>query len=268
MSLATRCWHLDPPSRAVNMTGPIRRSRTTRGPSANAAAAPDLLEEEPEDAPAGHLFGIMGPMLMSAFSEHSEHLQTAEKERKRSLMLRANVNDWFETHYARDGGSSARARCHSSDQPHATSADLAGTWLAGDEKLSNLRALLSKVDNRGYERSAHQMAFHSAFERSTARVIYREDWARSRHAIMQKNGWKLCSSEVLISTPRRFGKTFRRARRAAPAVPSAPLTPDASRARTSIAIYVAAMALALSCEVVVFSPARRASRKLLERIVE
>jgi tRNA(Met) C34 N-acetyltransferase TmcA len=43
---------------------------------------------------------------------------------------------------------------------------------------------------------------------------------------------------------RRFGKTF------------------------SIAIFTAAMALATSCEVVIFSPARRASRKLLERVVE
>ena len=36
----------------------------------------------------------------------------------------------------------------------------------------------------------------------------------------------------------------------------------------SIAIFCACLALSLGCEVVVFSPARRASRKLLERIVE
>ena len=53
-----------------------------------------------------------------------------------------------------------------------------------------------------------QMKFHSAFERSTARVIYRDDWGTQRPAIMKKNGWAACSSEVLISTPRRFGKTF------------------------------------------------------------
>ena len=43
---------------------------------------------------------------------------------------------------------------------------------------------------------------------------------------------------------RRFGKTF------------------------SIAIFTAAVALSTGCEVVIFSPARRASRKLLERVVE
>ena len=62
--------------------------------------------------------------------------------------------------------------------------------------------------------------------------------------IMEKYGWERCNSEVLISTPRRFGKTF------------------------SIAIFCACLALAVGLEIVVFSPARRASRKLLERIVE
>ena len=51
----------------------------------------------------------------------------------------------------------------------------------------------------------------------------------------------VCASR---STPRRFGKTF------------------------SIAIFCACLALAVGLEIVVFSPARRASRKLLERIVE
>ena len=36
----------------------------------------------------------------------------------------------------------------------------------------------------------------------------------------------------------------------------------------SIAIFCACLALAFGVEIVVFSPARRASRKLLERIVE
>ena len=36
----------------------------------------------------------------------------------------------------------------------------------------------------------------------------------------------------------------------------------------SIAIFCACLALAQGLEIVVFSPARRASRKLLERIVE
>ena len=47
-------------------------------------------------------------------------------------------------------------------------------------------------------RSPHQLKFHSAFERATARVLYRDDWGTQRPAIMAKNGWKTCPSEVLI----------------------------------------------------------------------
>ena len=80
--------------------------------------------------------------------------------------------------------------------------------------------------------------------KASARVIYRTTWATDRPAIMAAHGWEKSNSEVLISTPRRFGKTF------------------------SIAIFCACLALAQGLEIVVFSPARRASRKLLERIVE
>ncbi len=114
----------------------------------------------------------------------------------------------------------------------------------GDCGMRTLTQLLKNVDANGYERSAHQVLFHDSFTRCCARIIYREEWPVLRPAIMQKNGWDACNSEVMISTPRRFGKTF------------------------SIAMYVAALSLAVRCEVVVFSPARRASRKLLERCVE
>ena len=44
--------------------------------------------------------------------------------------------------------------------------------------------------------------------------------------------------------------------------------PHAAQKTFSIAIFCACLSLAFGLEVVVFSPARRASRKLLERIVE
>ena len=115
---------------------------------------------------------------------------------------------------------------------------------AGDATLRALQTLLSRIDANGYERSAHQVLFHDAFTRCCSRILYREEWPVFSPQIMQHNKWERCGSEMLISTPRRFGKTF------------------------SIAMYVACIALATKCEVVVFSPARRASRKLLERCVE
>ena len=138
--------------------------------------------------------------------------------------------------------------------------------MAGDTNLRTLRTLLSIIDDRGFERSAHQVQFHSAFERSTARVIYKRDWASSRSQIMAKNGWNTCSSEVLISTPRRFGKTF-----ACVQTKHFPLHSPNTNHRLfhrRIAIFAACLALSFGCEIVVFSPARRASRKLLERMVE
>ena len=123
--------------------------------------------------------------------------------------------------------------------------------------------------------------------KAAARVIYRGSWETERPAIMKKYGWEKSNSEVLISTPRRFGKTFSCA--------AALLRFDLCvltnlHVLGSIAIFCACLALAFGLEIgtpqnvhrascplahthtnpltVVFSPARRASRKLLERIVE
>ena len=60
------------------------------------------------------------------------------------------------------------------------------------------------------------MEFHEAFINASSRILYREDWALSKPDILKANGWEKSYSEVLVSTPRRFGKTFRRARRVQP----------------------------------------------------
>ena len=80
---------------------------------------------------------------------------------------------------------------------------------AGDTNLRTLRQLLETIDARGWERSAHQVNFHNCFERCVSRVLYRDSWKTRRPEIMKKNNWTTTPSEVMISTPRRFGKTFR-----------------------------------------------------------
>ena len=79
---------------------------------------------------------------------------------------------------------------------------------AGDRRLRTVRTLLSWVDDRGFERSSQQVEFHEAFITASARILYREDWSLSKPDILTANGWDKSFSEVLISTPRRFGKTF------------------------------------------------------------
>jgi hypothetical protein len=84
--------------------------------------------------------------------------------------------------------------------------------LQGDINFQHVQNYLHMIDQRGYERSPHQLRFHDAFLRATARVIYRSDWSRRESEIKKKHGWDKTPSEILISTPRRFGKTFSYAR--------------------------------------------------------
>ena len=84
---------------------------------------------------------------------------------------------------------------------------------ASNAEAASLRgekaSLLARIDARGYERSSQQLQFHNAFQIATSRILYKQDWALRRPDIVKKNGWGESFSEVLISTPRRFGKTRR-----------------------------------------------------------
>ena len=192
-------------------------------------------EEGEEDADPEEEPNLIHSSLFACFDKHVESLDAARVKRVEILAFKSALED--------DGGDEIN--------PDATQDELdgLGVWQPGDERQGDvnfrtLLKLLARVDARGFERSSQQLDFHTAFMKASARVIYRSSWATDRPAIMAAHGWETSNSEVLISTPRRFGKTF------------------------SIAIFCACLALAQGLEIVVFSPARRASRKLLERIVE
>lgn len=152
--------------------------------------------------------------LLDAFATHSNALRAAARERREAMSLRAGVHECLST----------TGEC--CDEEIASTATLGvpirGETMRGDTNLRTLRTLLALVDERGFERSPHQLAFHSAFERCTARVIYKGEWAACRPQIMRRNGWDRCSSEVLISTPRRFGKTFSCVTLPHPRIPASP----------------------------------------------
>lgn len=112
----------------------------------------------------------------------------------------------------------------------------------GCSKLRTLRTLLKIVDESGFERSPHQLQFHSAFEQACARILYRNEFDVHYSAIMRTNGWTDANGEVLISTPRRFGKTY------------------------SVAQFCACLALSCRQDIVIFSPGRRASRSILVKV--
>ena len=198
---------------------------------------------------------MLNDIVLHEFDVHATRLREAARARRDFLLMRPVVMEIPD----------ASAEATIGNGENSLGVPIRGETMAGDTNLRTLRTLLSIIDDRGFERSAHQVQFHSAFERSTARVIYKRDWASSRSQIMAKNGWTTCSSEVLISTPRRFGKTFACVQtNTSHCIHQIPTRLFHRR----IAIFAACLALSFGCEIVVFSPARRASRKLLERMVE
>lgn len=121
--------------------------------------------------------------------------------------------------------------------------EIANRELPGDRALRDIRTALRMIDRLGYRRSRQQRAFHEAFLRAAAKTLYREDYDANEDKIRKKNNWDSIGQEVLICCPRRFGKTF------------------------SVGMFCAAFAVSVpKSEIGVFSPALRASRKLLDLI--
>ena len=181
---------------------------------------------ESERAPPGTITDLcasftklMSDSLYSEYDRHHTDVRNALERRRARMAFK--VNDTAELLEERDTDAAADA-----------DAGL-GVWCHGDEyqgdvNLRTLKKLLERVDQRGFERyttrslthactrvtartatrSAHQLEFHEAFFNACSRVIYKTDWEVHKPAIMRKNGWKSVQSEVMISTPRRFGKTF------------------------------------------------------------
>ena len=75
-----------------------------------------------------------------------------------------------------------------------------------------LRDALEKLDKKGWKRSYHQRLFHEDFLKACVRIFWKgeEDgrFAIDHQKILQTNSWEHLPQEVLISTPRRFGKTI------------------------------------------------------------
>ena len=120
------------------------------------------------------------------FAQHAERMRRAARERREAVQLRSVLEpDTLATTSKQDDDEMLGKPMPDDDFP-------------GDKRLRTLRLLLNKVDNRGFERSPHQLQFHSAFERSVARILFKDTWGTESAAIMRKYGYAKCSSEVLI----------------------------------------------------------------------
>ena len=160
---------------------------------------------------------IFSDEVTALFASHVDHLKKRREVRIASLSLKTVVES-EET--APERRADPEGSSYFVDQPllipiSSNSADddlalnaamLPSDEFEGDLVLRRLQILLSRIDDRGYLRSRQQVRFHNAFIRATSRVIYKSDWSSSRPRIVERNGWEKTPSEVLISTPRRFGK--------------------------------------------------------------
>ena len=119
----------------------------------------------------------------------------------------------------------------------------------GFERMRQCRLALDALDSAGWKRSYHQRLFHEAYIAACARPFWKLDppgsFARAHQKILDVNNWDNLAQEILISTPRRFGKTI------------------------SVSMFAAALMFSCAgCEVSIYSTCKRISTKLLRNVVK
>lgn len=190
-------------------------------PSVADAAAPVEDPGDTEDAEDEVVRVAIGDAVWDLFDRHVQDTQALQTRRRRVLEFRTDTES---------DSRGTKRKAETQDE-----LDELGLWREGDQmqgqvNMRTLQRLLTRVDQAGYERyaqqpsaanntttyflfslrrSAQQLEFHEAFMKAASRVIFRADWELKKPQIMQMHGWQKANSEVLISTPRRFGKTFR-----------------------------------------------------------
>jgi hypothetical protein len=117
----------------------------------------------------------------------------------------------------------------------------------GFTRMQRCRDALTKLDAKGWKRSFHQRLFHDDFLKACTRIFWKLEpagtFARQHLEILQRNNWSHISQEVLVSTPRRFGKTI------------------------SVSMFAAAMLYsAPNVEISIYSTCKRISQKLLRNV--
>jgi hypothetical protein len=118
----------------------------------------------------------------------------------------------------------------------------------GFRRMQLCRQALEALDRRGWNRSFHQRLFHEEYLKSCTRIFFKRDgpgaFAKAHNRILEVNSWDSTPQEILVSTPRRFGKTI------------------------SVSMFAAAMLFACpNMELSIYSTCKRISQKLLRNIV-
>ncbi len=110
----------------------------------------------------------------------------------------------------------------------------------GRQRLNDLLDALDQLDKLGFDRSNEQRLFHKAFIGAFLKKIYGKDLYKDLPDLLREYDLDELRTEVLVTTPRRFGKTF------------------------GTALFIAAVLCTLGgLEIAIYSTGRRASRKML-----
>jgi len=127
--------------------------------------------------------------------------------------------------------------------------DKVSEGMNGFKRIQLCRRALEALDKRGWDRSFHQRLFHEEYLKSCARIFFKRDgpgsFSNAHNRLLEVNSWESTPQEILVSTPRRFGKTI------------------------SVSMFAAAMMFACpSMELSIYSTCKRISQKLLRNIVK
>jgi hypothetical protein len=118
----------------------------------------------------------------------------------------------------------------------------------GLKRMQLCRQALDALDKRGWNRSFHQRLFHEEYLKSCTRIFFKRDgpgaFAKAHNRVLELNSWDSTPQEILVSTPRRFGKTI------------------------SVSMFAAAMLFSCpNMELSIYSTCKRISQKLLRNVV-
>jgi len=137
----------------------------------------------------------------------------------------------------------------SSSSQQSDAVTTTATGLNGLKRIQLCRGALNALDRRGWDRSFHQRLFHEEYLKSCARIFFKRDgpgaFACNHNRVLEINGWDSTPQEILVSTPRRFGKTI------------------------SVSMFAAAMIFAApNMELSIYSTCKRISQKMLRNIIK
>lgn len=141
-------------------------------------------------------------------SVHSlESINAREAKRQRLMELPA-----FSSMRMINDDKEASQRNGDNEQQESPASDTKIKRSNGFERMRQCRQALEALDVAGWKRSYHQRLFHEAYIAACARPFWKLDppgsFARAHQKILDVNNWDNLAQEILISTPRRFGKTI------------------------------------------------------------